>query len=231
MPNNNTLSIIVPVYNEEKTVSQILHKLIFLKIQGWNKQIIVVDDGSSDNSYIFAKRYIKYITLLQHKNNKGKGAALITGLKYAKSEATIIQDADLEYNPKDIIKLLKYYTDTKSRVVYGSRNLIIRKKGYFHYFWGGKVLSFCVSKLYGTNLTDINTCYKLINTALFKSIKISSSGFEFCEEITCKILKLGVKIKEVPISYNPRSFSDGKKLKMIDGIKGFVKIVSLRFID
>lgn len=229
MKKNKTLSIIIPVYNEEKTIGTILQKVIKLKISGWKKTIIVVDDGSTDNTPSVIAKFAKEITWLKHTKNKGKGASIRTALKQVSSEAIIIQDADLEYTPSEYLKLLPFFD--KHLVIYGSRNLVIRKKGYFIYFWGGRLLSYLTSLLYNYKITDINTCYKLFKTSLLKEIKFTENGFAFCEEITCKLLKKGIKIKEVPVTYTPRTFKEGKKLRLIDGLYGFYKVISLRLTD
>ncbi len=223
-----TLSIIIPVYNEEKTIIKILDRIEEQKLPRWKKQIIVVDDASTDGTYQQIESYTKKIIWFRHRKNKGKGAAIKTGLRAVNGDAVLIQDADLEYDPKDYSKLLEIYTKNNAHAVYGSRNLRIRRRGYLPFFWGGKFLTWLVNILYHTRLTDINTGYKLIDTRLLKSLKLTSNRFNFCEEVTIKLLKRAIKIYEVPISYNPRTFKEGKKLSALDGLVGVVTIVRLR---
>ncbi len=223
------LSIIVPIFNEERTILKILDKINEQNIPGWTTQIIIVDDGSTDNTHHYLHNYSGNATLLKHRKNKGKGASIKTALRAVTGEAILIQDGDLEYDPNDYLKLINAFETYNTRAVYGSRNLNIRKRGYLHYFWGGKLLTMLVNLIYKSNLTDINTCYKLIDTQLFKSLKISANRFNFCEEVTIKLLKRKVKIKEIPISYNPRKFSEGKKLTILDGMTGLWTIIKLKY--
>jgi len=221
------LSIIVPVYNEEKTIKTVLEKLIGLEIDEWEKEIIVVNDGSTDGTKNILKTFTDRATIITHDKNRGKGAALKTGFSYASGDAVIIQDADLEYNPNDFTKLLDVFSHNNP-VVYGAR--IVKKEGNidWRYFLGGKLLTIAVNILFGTRLRDMYTCYKLFSTELIKSIDFTSCGFEFEAEITIKIIKRGIKIKEVPISYNPRKITEGKKIRFKDGIIGLVTIIQKR---
>jgi glycosyltransferase involved in cell wall biosynthesis len=224
-----TLSIIIPAYNEEKTIPKLLNKIEEQKLPGWKKQIIIVDDGSTDNTPHLISSYGKKIIWFNHRKNKGKGAAIKTAMRGVTGDAILIQDADLEYDPNEYEKLLSTYTKTNAKAVFGSRNLRVRKRGYLHYFWGGKFLTWLINLRYRTQLTDINTGYKLIDTALFKSLKVKADRFNFCEEVTIKLLKRAVKIYEVPISYNPRTFKEGKKLSIVDGAVGVWTILRLSF--
>ena len=217
------LSIIVPFYNEEKTLAIVLQKLKKLRLKNWQKEIIAVDDGSGDNSLSLTKKFD--IKVLRHRNNLGKGAAVRNGLKIATGDYVLIQDSDLEYNPEDIPKILEKLRG-KTKVIYGSRNLKPKNRGYFLYVWGDGLLTSLVNLLFGSDLTDLYTGYKLIKTDLIKSLDLKSDGFDFEAEVTTKILKKGIRIVEVPISYSPRTFSEGKKIKFLDAVKGFWSIIS-----
>ena len=220
------LSIIIPVYNEKNTIEEILKQVKNAPILNFEKEIIVVDDASSDGTLdILEQLRNKYdYLLLKHKNNLGKGAALKTGIQYANGELILVQDADLEYNPQDYQILLSANTERRT-VVYGSRNLHPERKGYSHYVLGAWFLTKLGNILYHTKLTDMYTCYKLLPAEFIKNINFQSAGFEFEAEITAKLLKRGYKIKEVPIRYYPRKFSEGKKIRTIDGIKGAWAII------
>lgn len=218
------LSIIIPAYNEEKTIEAVLQRVAEQDFGDWQKEIIVVDDGSKDNSKIKVQKAksqfkIQNLTLLSHSRNSGKGAAVKTGLNAASGEAVIVQDADLEYDPADI-KLLLDELDRGAEVVFGSRNLKPDRRGYSHYVLGAGFLTWLVNRFFGTKLTDVYTGYKLFRTEVIKKINIESRGFELEMELTVKTLKLGYGIKEAPIHYYPRKFSEGKKIRLKDGLKG-----------
>ncbi len=230
------LSIIIPVYNEEKT----LHSLL-LKVQAVFSnnvipvEIIIVDDHSTDNtphiiSSLLATRVPITIKTIRHESNRGKGSAIRSGLKEATGKYTIIQDADLEYEPADIVKLFDYASTNNAQVVYGSRVLNRSNQySYWTYYLGGRLVSWVTNRLYGLNLTDEPTCYKLFNTALLMSIPLNCTGFEFCPEITAKVAKLGYDIPEIGINYYPRSRKDGKKIAWKDGVKAIWVLVKFRF--
>src|SRR5579872_478849 len=210
------LSIIIPVYNEDKTIAQILEKVNQLKIPQVIKEVIVVDDGSTDNSGVKIKAAIKKykgFTLLTHSKNQGKGAAVKSGIEKASGEYIIIQDADLEYNPHDIAMLTGAVIEKHAQVVYGTRlkRLPNIKKDESHsifllHYFGNRFLSLVTSTLYGQWITDMETGYKLFPRASMKNIKLSAKGFEFEPEITAKLLKLGFKITEIKISTKPRNY-------------------------
>jgi len=229
-----TISIIVPVYNEEKTAEKIIEKLKDIELP-LEKEIIVVDDGSTDNSSIILKK-IKDIILLKNDHNMGKGAAIKTGLNAAKGDIIMVQDADLEYNPEDITDLIAPIIEKKCKVIYGSRFL---KKGNnnwkipSHYI-GNKLLSFTTNLLYGCKITDMETCYKIFSRDVMEKIKktgLNAEGFEFEPEITAKALKLGYKITELPISFNPRGFNEGKKINWKDGFIAIYYLFYYRFLN
>jgi len=225
------LSIIIPAFNEEKTIEKVFKYVWEINFGNFSKEIIVVNDCSCDktkNILENLKRDYDFL-MINHERNLGKGAALRNAIAKASGDIIIIQDADLEYDPKDYIPILEEFDDLKIKVVYGSRNINPKKKGYFHYVLGARLLTDSINFLYGARLTDSYTCYKAFRLDTIKSIPLFSNGFEIEAEITTKILKKGISIKEIPISYNPRKFSEGKKIKFSDAIKGFVTIIKNRF--
>ncbi len=218
------LSIIIPVFNEENTIADVVDKVARLKIAGVDKEIIVVDDGSTDRTISNLKSQIsnlksKNIKTILHEKNQGKGTAVRTGIKNATGEYIIIQDADLEYNPGDIEKLIKPVISGDGQVVYGTRlnrlpNLVRDERNFrflLHYF-GNRLLSLLTSILYGQWITDMETGYKLFPRKAAENMELRSKSFDFEPEITAKLLKEGYKIIEVSISTNPRGYAEGKKL-------------------
>jgi len=223
-------SIIIPVYNEEKTVKQVIEKVKKVQYPG-KTEIIVIDDGSTDNSSNILDS-IKGITLIKNSNNRGKGYSLRRAFKRAKGEIIIIQDADLEYNPQEHLKLIKVIKKNKAEVVYGSR--FINKKHvprYKLFYIGNIMLSFLTRLLYAKNITDMETCYKVFKRSILKNLSLQSDGFGIEPEMTCKFIKKGFSIGEVPINYTSRSYNDGKKIKMSDGIKAIFVLFKYRFFD
>jgi dolichol-phosphate mannosyltransferase len=234
----NSLSIIIPVYNEEKTVLDVIKKLEKISFIPIKREIIVVDDGSTDGTIEKIKKNKKIIGLF-HGVNKGKGEAVKTGLKKAKGDYVIIQDADLEYDPKYIKILLKPILENKAEVVYGTRlkrfpNLKSEEKTLqflVHYF-GNRLLSLMTSVLYGQWITDMETGYKLFPRNALKGVKLNARGFEFEPEITSKLMKKGYKITEISIRVKPRGYDEGKKINTLrDGFKAFWSLLKYRFID
>lgn len=234
------LSIIIPVYNEEKTILPILKKVRALEISNVEKEVIVVNDGSSDSSRLKVQSLkLDGIRFFSHEKNLGKGAAVKTGIEKATGDYVIIQDADLEYDPEFIISLIKPVIDGRAKIVYGTRlkrwpNLFRDERtGQFllHYL-GNKFLSLFTSILYGQWLTDMETCYKLFPKNALTGIELKAKGFEFEPEITVKFLKKGFKILEIPISTNPRGYDEGKKLNTLrDGLTAFWTLLKYRFTD
>ncbi|MBW2092470.1 MAG: glycosyltransferase family 2 protein [Deltaproteobacteria bacterium] len=214
-----TLTVIIPVYNERETVLKILNRVVVVDI---DKEIIIVDDGSTDdtrNTLKAAESRYKDVLFLYHEQNQGKGAAIRTALSKARGRFTIIQDADLEYHPEEYPQLLTPLLEGRTRVVYGSRVLGSKKvRSYNRYYWGGRLLSLVTNLLFGSTITDEPTCYKAFETQILRNLNLKATGFEFCPEVTAKILRAGLAIHEVPISYSPRSFEQGKKIKPKDGL-------------
>ena len=230
------ISIVMPVYNEEKTIAQILEKVCAVRLP-WEKEIIVVNDGSIDKSEEKIQPFRKKIVYIKQ-DNQGKGAAVRTGIEKATGDYIVIQDADLEYDPQDINRLISRADGNFESVIYGSRltepPVLFgpdRTPILLHYF-GNKVLSLVTSLLYGTWLTDMETSYKLFPKKAMEKIHIRARGFEFEPEITAKLLKNGYKITEIPITTRPRDFSEGKKLNTWkDGRKAFTALIKYRFVD
>jgi len=224
------LSIVVPVYNEIKTLRALLDKVGKVKV---GKEIILVDDGSSDGSRELLKELSqedRSLKVIFHKQNQGKGAALRTGFKHATGDYVIVQDADLEYDPNDYLKLIRGLKGPNT-VIYGSRFMgKYDKMTSLHYF-GNRFLTIVTNLLFGVSLTDMETCYKLIPVSLVRRINIESNRFNFEPEITAKILKAGYKIVEVPISYAGRSFSEGKKITWKDGFSALRTLVKYKFLN
>jgi len=226
---NKTISILIPAFNEEKTIARTIQELIDLKLADWNKEIIIVNDGSNDGTEEKIRPFSDQVQLLTHPENRGKGAAIKTALRAASGDVIVIQDADLEYRPSDLAPLLKELDNPTTQVVYGSRNLKPDRRGYPHYVLGVAILTLLTNLLFKSRLTDVYTCYKLFRSDLIKSISLTSCGFEFEAEITSKILKKGIDIKEIPIHYDPRTFSEGKKIRFRDGLIGCWTIVKNYF--
>ena len=233
------LSIIIPVYNEEKTISQILYMIKKAKLpKGLQREIIVVDDGSSDLTSKILEQQKASIKYLRHNNNMGKGAAIRTGLERATGEIFIIQDADLEYNPQDYQRLIDPILEKKAKVVFGTR-----LKNYPLKFWGknktvlpthliaNRLLTTLTNILYGSKLTDMETCYKVFTKEVISNIALKAHRFDFEPELTAKILKKGIKIYEVPIVTHPRTYAQGKKIGIWDGLVAVWTLFKYRFIN
>ncbi len=224
------LSVIIPAYNELRTIEEALQRVFDVCI---DKQIIVVDDGSDDGTADVLKKWASAgrIELLMHDRNCGKGSAIRTALVRAQGTYTIIQDADLEYDPHDYTALLELLLRLEADVVYGSRyscsdltnpdpNWVLRG--------GVRLLNWTVRMLYGVQLSDEATCYKVFPTDLLQKLDLKCEGFEFCPEVTAKICRLGLRIKEVPISYRRRTYRAGKKLRARDGLTAMQVLWRLR---
>lgn len=224
------LSIVIPVFNEAPTVSKLVKRVKSVKLPDVTKQIIVVNDGSTDQTSLKLKK-IKGISIINLPRNLGKGSAIKAGLKKATGDYVLIQDADLEYDPQDIPSLLKPIQDQKATVVYGSRFLGPHKNMLFWHLMGNKFLSLMTNLLFNTTLSDMEVCYKLMPTKLIKSFNLKQSRFGFEPEITAKILKTHTRIYEVPISYAGREFHEGKKITWRDGVQAFFLIIKYRLFN
>lgn len=207
------ISIIIPAYNEEKTINAIIDKVKKVELT-LEKEIIVVEDASQDSTLKLLKE-IKDIKLIIHEKNKGKGAAIRTGLEQSTGDIIMIQDADLEYNPEQYPILIKSILDYETKVVYGSRFLTTdAKKMHWSNYLGNRFLTIVTNTLFRCNITDMETCYKVLTREVLNSITLKANKFDFEPEITAKICKAGFRIKEVPISFDPRNFKEGKKDKL-----------------
>lgn len=235
---NATLSIIIPAYNEAKTIHLILDKIKHVEcIAGIQKEVIIVNDCSTDDTEKVIKEYMQRdpsqsIQYYKHEVNQGKGAALHTGIKNATGKYLIIQDADLEYDPREYNDLLSPMIEGFADVVYGSR-FIGGKPHRCLFFWhtiGNKLLTTLFNMFYDINLTDMETCYKLFKTELVQSIVLKEKGFGFEPEVTAKILKnKNIRFYEVGISYYGRTYAEGKKIGWKDGFRAIYYIIKYRF--
>ena len=225
------LSVLIPVYNEVGTVEEIVRRVMAAP---YRKEIIIVDDGSTDGTAgrLQCFRGVKGVEILTHTENRGKGAAIRTALQRATGRFTIIQDADLEYDPRDYPLLIELLKRGETRVVYGSRYLSGRNELPITKFWVGvKLLNFMVRVLYGAILTDEATCYKAFDTALLRSLGLRCERFEFCPEVTAKLLKRGHGIIEVPVGFRYRTVAEGKKIGWCDGFAAVWTLLKYRLWD
>ena len=232
----HTLSIIIPAYNEEKTIAELLQRVLDADLgEGIDRELIVVNDCSTDSTGRIVQSFIAAhpqapITYLVHDRNQGKGMAVRTGIQAVTGDYVVMQDADLELDPNDFARMLPHLLSGQYRVVYGSRFLAEENSHtYFSYQLGGKFLSVMTNLLYDQRITDEPTCYKMFDAGLLKSIPLDCKGFEFGPEVTAKVSRLGYKIKEVPIRYYPRSIEEGKKLRLKDGLKAIGTLLKYRF--
>lgn len=216
------LTVIIPIYNEASTLGALLKRVEAVDI---DKEILVVDDGSDNETKLALKQAISGdIRLITHPENKGKGSAIRTALSNATGDTIIIQDADLEYFPEDYADLMATYQKNNARAVYGVRDLSHRS---WLMRWGNRAMTLATNILYGQNLNDMETCYKMIDRKLFQSLDLQSRRFEIEAEITAKLLLSGVKIFETPIRYEHRE--EGKKLTPMDGLPTLQKLITCRF--
>jgi dolichol-phosphate mannosyltransferase len=220
------VSIIIPVFNEINSIAQLLH---LVESSAVYKQIIVVDDGSTDGTLEKLRRadWPFEVTTVFHDANRGKGAAIRTGLAHARGEYVLIQDADLEYDPQDYAALLQPLIQGQANVVYGVRP--DRKERGLLFFYGAKFLTYLTNFLYGCNIQDEATCYKAFRRSTLNTVELKCRRFEFCPEVTAKMSRIGEKIWEVPISYNPRSEKEGKKIRWTDGVEAMWTLLRYRF--
>ena len=223
------LSIIIPAYNEERTVLEIVNKVKNQEVLNMTKEIIVVDDGSTDSTYSLLKS-VKAIRVLKHPANRGKGAAIRTGLAKASGDIILVQDADLELDPADYPSLMKPFLKKNASVVYGSRilgNNLANK--ILPYYFGGRLVTFFANLIYGIKITDEPIGYKAFKSEVIKGLNLECERFEFCPEVTAKIARKKIPIYEVPVRYYPRTTLEGKKLRVKDGVEAIWTLIKYRF--
>ena len=232
-PKIRKLSVIVPVYNERNTVVEVLRRMRAVELpDGIDREIIVVDDGSDDGTRdVLNQLRDSTVRILAHPGNRGKGAAVRTGIEVASGDYVLIQDADLEYDPEDWPKLIAPVIRGRAQVVYGSRFTGERRNMLFLHWIGNRMLSFVTNVLYNTTLSDMETCYKLVDRELLCSLGLRANRFDLEPEITAKILKRRIRIYEVPISYTGREFDEGKKITWRDGFAALWTLAKYRFAD
>ena len=227
------LSIIIPVYNECQTLREILSQVRAVDLDGIDKEIVAVDDGSTDGSrdVLAEEAAAGNLIAFYHDVNRGKGAAVRTGIEHTSGDIILIQDADLEYDPRDYPALIRPIVENRVTVVYGSRFLGPRKAMMFWHMMGNKLLTLTTNMLYNTILSDMETCYKCFRADIVRDIPLRSRRFEFEPEITAKVLKRGHRIFEVPISYYGREYHEGKKISWRDAPLAFWTLIKYRFVD
>ena len=225
------VSVIIPAYNEEQTIRQVLETVQALPLA---KQIIVVNDGSTDKTYTILEelRHNNDLTIVHCQENRGKGFAIRSGIPSVKGNMVVIQDADMELSPNDILPLVEPLKNKEVEVVYGSRFLNGRGNASLHNYIANRILAMYTNLLYGCRITDESTGYKAFSSDLIKELNLTCEGFEFCPEVTAKILRAGYQIHEVPVSYFPRTKKEGKKLRFwSDGLFAAWTLLKYRFIS
>ncbi len=221
------LSVVIPVYNERCTIEEIVRRVRAVDL---NKEIIIVDDYSTDGTRdVLRELSAEHVMVEYHARNRGKGAAVRTGLAKVTGDIVLIQDADLEYDPDDYHKLIQPILRGKAQVVYGSRFLGEHKAMFFWHMVGNKLLTFVTNVLYDTTLTDMETCYKVFTIDVVRRLTLTENRFEIEPEITAKVLRMGIRIYEVPISYAGRETFEGKKITWRDGFPALWTLVKYRF--
>ncbi|GIV02550.1 MAG: glycosyl transferase [Fimbriimonadales bacterium] len=221
------VSIVIPAYNEEDTIAEVLERVLALPVR---KEVLVVDDCSTDRTFDIARGFGDRIVLLRHERNRGKGAAIRTALEHAKGEVCIVQDADLEYDPEQIPKLIQPILAGEVDVVYGTRFHRGMPKGMaLPNRIVNVLLRWAVAVLFWRRLSDEATCYKAVRTSLLRRMNLVCERFEFCPEVTAKAIRLGKEIREMPIRYRPRGKDAGKKIRWTDGVEAFWTLLRHRF--
>jgi len=230
IPMTKKLSVIMPAYNESDTVLEVIRQIKAVPLS-IDREIIIVDDGSSDGTVALLQSLNdSNVKVFLHETNRGKGMAIRTALAHATGDIVIIQDADLEYDPQDYIPLLEPLLQGKASVVYGNRRGRQKmEKSYARYYWGGRLITAITNLLYRARIHDEPVCYKVFTREVLEKIELACEKFEFCPEITAKVCKAGHIIYEVPVSYNPRGFQQGKKINWKDGIQAIWTLVKYRF--
>lgn len=216
---DSKVSVIMPAYNEEATIEEIIRRVL---ATGLVHELIVVDDGSTDQTTAILQRVDEKkdsrLRIQYQKQNRGKGAAIRAGLEMVTGDLVLVQDADLEYDPAEYPALLAPMIRPEVQAVYGSRNVRANPHSSFAFYWGGRFLSWMAGRLHHIRLTDEATGYKVVRTFLLRELDLQANGFAFCAELTGKLLRRGITIHEVAISYRPRSWNEGKKIRWYDGL-------------
>jgi glycosyltransferase involved in cell wall biosynthesis len=220
------LSVIVPVYNEAGTIRQIIEKIHAVNI---DKEIIVVDNCSTDDTHkILSELHFDNLKIIYHSSNRGKGASFLTGLDNAKGEYIVVQDADLEYDPNDYLRLFEEIKTGQYDMVSGAR-FFEGHQGLLMHVVGNKFLTFVLNFIYGAKLNDCATCYKLARREVYKSFALEKTGFDIDFEIICKSLRKNLRIKEIQVYYHPRSYKEGKKIRVNDAFWAVLTMFKYRF--
>lgn len=226
-----TLSVIMPVYNEKDTVLEIVRRVRAIDLVD---EVIIVDDGSKDGTREVLKELsdLPDVRVVEHAHNQGKGAAVVTGMQTARGDLMVVQDADLEYDPRDYAKLVQPLLEGRCDVVFGSRfsHAKVKNANWLN-LAANKFLTFMTNVLYGSRLTDMETCYKVFRREVVADMHIRARRFEFEPEFTAKVLKRKFRLIEVPISFDPRGYSEGKKITAWDGVVALWTLIKYRFVD
>lgn len=228
MPDYRLLTIIVPVFNERNTVGEAIRRAREAPLD-IEREIIVVDDGSEDGTLDIVKQLSdSTVRVISYPHNRGKGAAVRRGIAESRGDLVVVQDADLEYDPRDLARLLRPLREGQARVVYGSRFTGERRNMFFWHWIGNRFLSLVTNVLFNTTLSDMETCYKMFDGDFLRSLNLSADRFEFEPEVTATTLRLGERIWEVPITYAGRELHEGKKITWRDGVPALVTLIRVR---
>ena len=231
LPRYRKLSVIVPVFNERNTVAEVIRRMRTVELP-LDREILIVDDGSDDGTrHVLSQVGDSTVRVLLHDHNRGKGAAIRTALGHVRGDLVLIQDADLEYDPEDWPKLLAPAMKGRASVVYGSRFTGERRNMLILHWIGNRFLSLLTNLLYNSTLSDMETCYKLFDRKVLDGITLHAERFEFEPEVTAKVLRQGIRIYEVPISYTGRELYEGKKITWRDGFSALRTLIKYRFVD
>ncbi len=229
MADYRLLSIIVPAFNERNTVGEAIRRVREAPLD-IEREVIIVDDGSQDGTLDILRRLSdSTVRVVSYPDNRGKGAAVRRGIEEARGDLIVIQDADLEYDPRDLTRLLRPLLEGQARVVYGSRFTGERRNMFFWHWVGNRFLSLVTNVLFNTTLSDMETCYKMFDGDLLRSLNLSAVRFEFEPEVTATVLRLGERIWEVPITYAGRELHEGKKITWRDGVPALATLLKVRF--
>ncbi len=226
----NKLSVIIPVFDERNTIGESVRRARDVELP-IDHEIIIVDDGSTDGTRdIIRQLEDSTVRVIYQPENGGKGTALRTGFDQASGDLILCHDADLEYDPRDWVRMLRPLLDGDANIVYGSRFTGERRNMLYWHWLGNRFLSFVTNVLYNTTVSDMETCYKMIDAAVLKGLKLNAKKFDIEPEVTAKLLRAGHRIYEVPIRYLGREFAEGKKISWMDGVPALWTLLRLRFV-